>query len=838
MPRELPIDSFLPAITGALERAGAAVVVAEPGAGKTVGVPPALLERVAGKDVLVLEPRRLAARMAARFVASRLGEKLGERVGYRVRFDDTTGPRTRLVYMTEGVLTRRLADDPELRGVGAVVFDELHERHLHTDLGLAMVQRLRASTRPDLWVVAMSATLDAEPVARFLGAEVVHVPGRAHPVSVEHAEGADARPLERQVAAACHRLLVGDAVDGDVLVFLPGAAEIRRAAEACARVAEAADAEVVLLHGDLPAAEQDRAVRPGPRRKIILSTNVAETSITVEGVVAVVDSGLARMAHHSPWSGLPSLRTDKVSQASAVQRAGRAGRLRPGRCVRLYTRHDLASRPESHPPEIHRSDLSELVLLLRARGEDPRAFPFFEPPPEPPLRAAEELLERLGAVDGKGAVTEMGRATLALPLHPRLARLFLEARERGAAERGASLAALASERELRRALRGAVRPGERTAKVQVGASDLLARLDAFEAADAEGLGARAIRAHELDAGVVHAVDRTRRQLLRGSTPGMWVPLEQEEEALLLATLAAFPDRVGRRRHARSDELVMAGGGSARLAPQSVVKEAAFAVAVEADEHRGGGGLIRVASAVEPEWLLELFPDRIAERREVRFDAERERVEVVTALLYDALVLDEGRSDARGDPEAARVLCDAALAAGLERFCDGDTLQSLRTRFEFAAAHGLGPSPLDDAQVRAVLADVCEGAVSFAEVRDAKPLDLLLARLAPDLRKRLDRIAPEHVDLPARRRVAVQYEAGKPPWIASRLQDFFGLTQGPAVAEGRVPLVLHLLAPNRRAVQVTTDLAGFWTRHYPQIRKELMRRYPRHAWPETPTPAAP
>ncbi|MFW6052020.1 MAG: ATP-dependent helicase HrpB [Myxococcota bacterium] len=830
----LPVLARLPEVRAALDRKGAVVLVAEPGAGKTVGVPPALLEALPGGEVLVLEPRRLAARMAARFVAQRLGERVGERVGHRVRFDDATGPRTRLIYMTEGILARRLATDPELRGVAAVVFDEFHERHLHTDLGLALVRRLRSGPRPDLRAVVMSATLEAEPVARYLSCDVLEVPGRAHPVAIEHAAGPDDRPLPRRVAAACHRLLVGDGVDGDVLVFLPGAAEIRQAREACERVRDAAGVDLAVLHGDMPAVEQDRAVRPGPRRKIILSTNVAETSITLEGVVAVVDSGLARVARHSPWSGLPSLRTEPVSRASAAQRAGRAGRLRPGRCVRLYTKHDHDARPEHDDPEIRRADLTELVLTLAALGEDPGAFSFLEAPPAPALAHARTLAERLGAIDAAGAITPLGRQLLSLPLHPRLARLVVEARARGATERGCLLAALAAEREIQRALRARPQPGAAPAEVhEVGPSDLVARLEAFEAVEAGGLEERRIRAHGLDVAAVRAVDRARRQLTAMLGRSEWVPLEREEEALLLATLAAFPDRVGRRREPAGADVVFAGGGSGTLRPTSVVKEAPFLVAVEADDRRGGGAAIRLASAIEPEWLLELYPDRIAERRELAFDPEREQVVATAALTYDDLSLDVTRRPAEPGPEASRVLLDAALAAGFDAFCDADALLRWRRRSAFAADYGLAADPFDDGSLRAVLEELCAGATGFAELRAARPLDLVIARLDPKVRDRLERLAPEHVALPGRWRVPVRYEPGQAPWIASRLQDFFGLTEGPRVADGRVPLVLHLLAPNRRAVQVTTDLAGFWSRHYPAIRRELMRRYPKHAWPEDP-----
>ncbi|MFW5875425.1 MAG: ATP-dependent helicase HrpB [Myxococcota bacterium] len=830
----LPVEGRLPDVLAALDRRGGAVVVAEPGAGKTVGVPPALLEAMPEGEILVLEPRRLAARMAARYVAGRLGEKVGQRVGHRVRFDDATGRRTRLVYMTEGILTRRLAADPHLEGVAAVVFDEFHERHLHTDLGLSLARQLQRGPRPDLRIVVMSATLEAGPVARYLDCDVVEVPGRAHPVTFEHAEGPDDRPLERRVAAACHRLLVGDSVEGDVLVFLPGAAEIRRARQACERVRKAADVDVVTLHGDLSAAEQDRAVRPGRRRKIILSTNVAETSITIEGVVAVVDSGLARVARHSPWSGLPSLGTEKISQASAAQRAGRAGRVRPGRCVRLYTKHDHDLRPDHDDPEIRRADLTELALTVASLGHDPAAFPFFQPPPEAALSHARELLGRLGAVDATGAVTDLGRRMLELPLHPRLARVVLEARSRGATERGCLVAALAGEREIRLELRSPAGSGGAPSEVgEVGPSDLLARLEAFEAVEAEGLGAGRARAHGLDPSAVRAVDRAREQLTRRVGRSEWVPLEAQEETLLIATLAGFPDRVGRRREPTRPEVVFAGGGSGTLAPTSVVKEAPFVVAVEADGRRAGPAVIRLASTVEPEWLLELYPERIEERREVAFDGSRGRVMAVAALVYDGLVLDESRRPAAPGPESSRALLEAALDAGFEAFCDARALERLRRRAAFAVEHGLGTDPFADGMLRETLAEVCETATSFAEIRDARPLDLQLARLPPDVRARLDRLAPEHVSLPGRRRVPVHYDPGKPPWIASRLQDFFGLTESPAVAGGRVPLVLHLLAPNRRAVQVTTDLAGFWARHYPSLRKQLMRRYPKHAWPERP-----
>ncbi len=825
----------------ALRAGSGLVVVAEPGAGKTTRVPRALLDAglAEGGEVVVLEPRRLAVRLAARRVADELGERIGERVGYQVRFEDRTGPRTRLRFVTEGILVRQLAADPCLAGVSVVVLDELHERSLQADVALALLRRLQARERPDLRIVAMSATMEAAPVARFLGCEVLEVPGRRFEVEIEHAERPDERPLDVQVAGAVRRV-VDRGLSGDVLVFLPGASEIRRAREACGSVAERAGLDLVTLHGDLSGADQDRAVRRGPRPKVILSTNIAETSVTIDGVVAVVDSGLARFARHSPWSGLSSLETGPISRASAAQRAGRAGRTRPGLCLRLYTRHDHDTRPMHDPPEVRRADLCEVVLLLRASGHDPRALEWLEAPPAAALDAAETLLERLGAIDEAGAATERGRAMLRLPLHPRLSRVLLEAAARGVPERGALLAAVIAEREFRRAARTRLEGGP-AAIHAVGESDLFERMEAFDAVEIEGLSASRIRAHDLDVGAVHQVARVRDLLehrVRAMDVGVRKALtESEESALGIAVLAGFPNRVGRRRGPRSDQVVFASGGSGRLAPVSVVREADFLVAVEAEGRRGGSATIRAASAIEPEWLLELFPERVEEQREVRFDAGTERVDAVIKLTYDGLVLDESKGGDQDGAEMSRVLAEAALAAGLGRFWDADALERLRARATFAAAHGL-PLDLSAPVVEQTLRVLCEGCRSFADLRGLDLIGALRGRVAAADLARLERLAPEAVPIAGRARVPVEYPEGGGPFIASRLQDFFGMTEGPRIAGGAVPLVLHLLAPNRRPVQVTTDLAGFWERHYPALRKQLGRRYPKHAWPDDPRAASP
>jgi ATP-dependent helicase HrpB len=820
----LPIDALLPEVVAALRQQPALVLEAPPGAGKTTRVPRALLEaRPGAGEVVVLEPRRLAARLAARRVAEELGEPLGERVGYQVRWDSVASARTRLRYVTQGVLLRRLLGDPHLHGVTALVLDEFHERQIEGDLVLALARRLARGPRPDLWLVVMSATLDGAPVAAFLGgAPRLRSEGQRFEVTIEHLDRPDERPLPTQVAHAVGRL-VREGLDGHVLVFLPGVAEIRRAGAALGELAARAGLAVRPLYGDLPADEQDRALAPSERRKVILATNVAETALTIDGVVAVIDSGLARLASHAPWSGLPLLRVGKVSRASAAQRAGRAGRTRPGRCLRLYTRHDHDSRPEHELPELRRLDLSETVLALRAAGVvDLAAFEWLDPPPPAALEQAETLLLRLGALDPCGAPTELGRRMLRLPLHPRLARIVCEAQARGVLAEGCAAAALLGERVRRAPRAGAVGP-----------SDVAFDLEALAAADRGDPRAQAIR-------------RAQRQLVELCRATPAPPPRDPDQALLVSLLAGYPDRVARRRAPRSDEVLLAGGGAARLSPESVVLEAELLVAIDAEERRqpGRGGaeaIVHTASAVEPEWLADLFPEALVERDELLFNEASGRVEAVRTLRYQELVLEERRGPPRPAEEeaAAQLLAEAALRRPGGVFDDPEAVVRLQERLFFAAslAPDAGLAAPDGAELRAAALELCRGRHSLDELAKSSLAEALLGRLGAR-RARLERLAPERVTLPGGRQVRVHYQAGQTPSIASRLQDFFGAREGPRIGEGRVALTLHLLAPNQRAVQVTTDLAGFWTRHYPQIRRELARRYPRHAWPEDPLAATP
>jgi ATP-dependent helicase HrpB len=796
----LPIDAVLPRILEVLREHPSVVLEAPPGAGKTTRVPPALLDLVKG-EVIVLEPRRIAARAAAMRVAFELGERVGETVGYQVRFDEVASAKTRLRFVTEGILARRLLADPRLKGVSALVLDEFHERHLPGDLAFALAQRLL----PRVKLIVMSATLDAAPLAEHLGAVTIRSEGRRFPVEIEHLAQPDERRIGDQVAAAVRKLTV-PGTEGDLLVFLPGAAEIRFATQSCAELAAARDLVLVPLHGDLPAEDQDRALTPGRRRKVILSTNVAETSVTVPGVTAVVDSGLARIAGHSPWSGLPSLQVAKISRASAIQRAGRAGRTGPGRALRLYTRHDFESRPEHHAPEIERLDLAGLLLELRAAGLDPEKLAWLDPPPPGSLQKAQELLLRLGAVELSGIATQLGRDCAQFPLHPRLSRILLEAARRGFASDGCAMAALLNERDLRR-----------DREAPTGPSDVLELVDALNSR------------RGVDSQTARRVEQARDQLLGifrrlGPRTGAAGP---RDESLLISVLAGFPDRVAKRRGA---EVLLAAGGAAQLSRESAVREAPLMVAVDAEERRDAGrarAVVRLASAIQPDWLLDLQADYLRDESQLIWEESRGRVEETNRMMYEKIVLEESRRPAPPSPAAAKLLLEH-----VQGIPDPEVIAGLRARLSLVRKHGADLPALD---LQAALIHAAEGATSLAELRK---VDFGSALLDGRTRALLDKLAPEQVSLANGRKVRVEYIEGQPPSISSRLQDFFGAARGPSICDGKVPLTLHLLAPNGRAQQVTQDLAGFWERHYPAVRKELMRKYPRHSWPENGATATP
>ncbi len=752
----LPVDSILPELLAALAERGAAVVEAPPGSGKTTRVPPALASMVGGQ-VWVLEPRRIAARAAAHRVASERGERVGESIGYAMRFDRKYGPNTRVLYVTEALLTRRLDD---FDGIDAIVLDEFHERSIHSDVALAWARMLRQK-RPELKLVVMSATLDGERIAGWLRCPRIRSTGVLFPVEVTYVERRDERALEERVNAAVR------ATAGDTLVFLPGRGEIERCS------AKLGDFDVHWLHGELDGDLQDRALRGGGRmRRIVLATNVAETSLTVEGIETVIDVGLARIPGHDPWSGLSTLELHPIARANAAQRAGRAGRLAPGRCLRLYTRADHDARPAALVPEIHRSDLTALVLALGGVELE-----WMDPPPPGAWAAAVALNRRLGALDDSG-LTPIGERMRGIPVAPRLARVLVEAAVWGAARAAARMVTLIGGR------RGEIDP---VAEALSGAGD---------GPDARQLE-RAVAAQVpfRDVGAVARRDAS------------------VADVLTRALLAGFPDRVGFRDGGR---IRLAEGGSALVEPG----RDGFVLVPDA-ERIGGKVSARAVTTVPVDWLVE----RADVVSEMRWTGER--VEVVEELRVGALVLES--SSGPGDPVLVADLL--AASAEIRHFSDAERAVEWLARSAYLRRAGVD---LPDVRAETLVRAGCGGSRSLKDLASVSLLAAARDVLSVDMAL-VDRLAPEWVALPGRPRAPVSYDADQ-PYVSARMQEFFGLAQGPSIAGG--PLVLHLLAPNQRPVQVTRDLAGFWLRHWPGIRSELQRRYPRHYWPDDPLHAEP
>ncbi|MBX9627570.1 MAG: ATP-dependent helicase HrpB [Gemmataceae bacterium] len=825
----LPIDAVLPELSAAVRGHRAAVLRAPTGAGKTTRVPPALVEGgLAGAgQVVVLEPRRVAARAAARRMAAEHGSALGDVFGYQVRFDRRAGPRTRVLVVTPGILLRLLHDNPYLDGVAGVVFDEFHERGLDADLALGMVKLVRENVRPDLLAVVMSATIDPGPVAAYLGGcPVVDSPGRSYPVDVVYRPRRADTLVPEATAAAVRQVLAE--TPGDVLAFLPGLREIRQTA---ADLSDLADVAVLPLHGDLPPEQQDRALQKLERRKVVLATNVAETSVTVEGVTAVVDSGLARQMEFDPSVGMDRLRLVPISRASADQRAGRAGRTQPGACVRLWDEVGHRSRPEQADPEIRRVDVAGAVLHLLALGEDPAGFPWLDPPRPEAVGQALRLLDQLDLFRN-GSLTDLGKAAARLPVHPRLGRLLLEGRRLGVPDRAALAAALLSERDPFD--REAGRPGP----VVPTRSDVLDRVEALEAFERTKRLTSAVGT--LHRGGAFAVLEARDQLARlvssppppaGEGVGGWGP----DDPLLRALFAAYPDRLARRREPGSSKAVTVGGRGVRFAPSSGVTEPELFVCVDVDAG-GVDSFVRLASGVERDWLP---ADRITTRHEVTFDEQIERLAARKRTRFDDLVLDETHGHIADEAEAARVLA-AAAAERLEKVLPPPDSEAgrFRTRVRCLRAWvpDLGLPAFDAADLGELLEHLARGRRSLADLRNGPWLDLMRGQLTYQQSQALDREAPDRLEVPSGSHIRLEYAEGRPPVLAARIQELFGLAETPRVGGGRVKVLLHLLAPNGRPQQVTDDLASFWKNGYPVVRKELRGRYPKHSWPEDPLTA--
>lgn len=845
----LPIDTHLPRIVEAVRESRALVLVAEPGAGKTTRVPPALLRAgVTSPDhpnIAMLQPRRVAARAAAERIADENRWHLGREVGYHIRFEKKLGPQTRLRVLTEGILTRQLLDDPFLEQTGAVILDEFHERSLHTDVAAALLREVRQTVREDLILIVMSATLDAEPVARFLGnCPIFRVEGRTFPVEVSYRGtlvGAQKLPLPQRVAQAVEDVVAQRPQGGDVLAFLPGAQEIRRAARHLEATAAQKDLLVLPLHGSLPSDEQTRALRPTDRRKVILATNIAETSLTIEGVDTVVDGGMARVPGYDPRRGLDRLALKAISKASAKQRAGRAGRTGPGLCVRLWSQSQEQAMPDFELPEIRRVDLCGTVLSLHAWGKsDVRSFGWYEAPPEETLLAAERLLDMLGALEN-GTITNVGRQIMALPVHPRIGRLLLAAAEQGLPEAGAALAALLSEKDIVQTDWHAD-PRQRMPTTQ-GPSDLLIRMELLDRAERARFAAH-VRDDGIDPVAARQVARTRDDLVRLTRRLVSARRRApDERTLLRLALHAYPDRVVRRREKDPSAGVMVGGGGIRLSPESVVRRAPFFLALDArDDQRSDSreALVRVASEIERAWLEELFPHQLRRERTVEYDQQRGKAAARNAVYYRDLLLREDRDAPVDAAQASAALADAVRPQAVEIFQSDDRAREMLARIELLRRHmpqhpwpTMSPDDLGD-----LLASAAAGKRSIDEIRRSDLAGLLAGQLPYPLDRLLDQHAPEAIGVPSGSQIRLSYTKGERPVLAVRLQELFGLTDTPRVAGGKVPVVLHLLAPNFRPVQITDDLRSFWSTTYFQVRKDLRVRYPKHAWPEDPLTAKP
>jgi ATP-dependent helicase HrpB len=807
----LPIDAVLDELAGTLDKRNAAVLVAPPGAGKTTRVPLALLDApwAKGKKIIVLEPRRIAARASAERMAKTLGERAGDTVGYRVRFGSKVSRATRIEVVTEGIFSRQILDDPELSGVAAVLFDEFHERSLDADLGLALARDAQTGLREDLRILVMSATLDGARIAKLLGdAPVVASEGRAFPVETRYLGRKPDAPLERQMADAIAMALRAD--PGSVLAFLPGAAEIRRTQNFLGERVQDASIEIVPLFGALDASVQDKAIAPAPKgtRKVVLATSIAETSLTIEGVRIVVDSGMARVPRYEPDVALTRLETVRASRAAVDQRRGRAGRTEPGVCYRLWDEPQTASLAAYTQPEILSADLSSLVLdLAQWCVSDPGDLAFLDPPPAPALKEAKSLLNELGALDANGRITAEGHSLRALALPPRLARMIVDSHRLGAGEQAAEIAAILTERGL---------GGDNV--------DLDVRLDQF------------------------GRDRSPRASSARSLAERWVQqvasseVAQGEADLSTGIMLAFafPDRVAKNRG--NGSFVLANGRGAAVEQTSSLARAPY-IAVGELTGTAASGRILLAAPITQEAIERHFADQIESTEEISFDRGAMALRARRKRTLHAISLSEAPMTLSPSAETARVFAEGLIAAGLDKLPWSKPLKQWRDRVTFLRrAEGESWPDLSDAalaaQSEAWLVPALYEKTALKEFSAGDLSDAVMALLPWELRARLEREAPTHFEAPTGTMLAIDYEAEQGPTIAVRLQELFGLNTHPSIAKGAVPLVLELLSPAQRPVQVTRDLPGFWRGSYAAVRSDLRGRYPRHPWPEDPASAMP
>jgi ATP-dependent helicase HrpB len=827
----LPIDAVLDELARTLAGHNAAVLVAPPGAGKTTRVPLALLDEpwLRGKKIIVLEPRRIAARASAERMAHTIGERVGETVGYRVRFGSKVSRATKIEVVTEGIFSRQILDDPELSGVAAVLFDEFHERSLDADLGLALARDAQVGLREDLRILVMSATLDGARVAKLLGeAPVIASEGRAFPVETRYLGRKADAPLERQMADAIATALRAD--PGSVLAFLPGAAEIRRTQNFLGERIHDASIEIVPLFGALDAAVQDRAIQPPPKgcRKVVLATSIAETSLTIEGVRIVVDSGVARVPRYEPDIGLTRLETVRASRAAVDQRRGRAGRTEPGVCYRLWDEPQTASLAAYTQPEILSADLSSLVLDLAQWGvSDPADLSFLDPPPAPALKEAKNLLRELGALDGDGRITAEGKSLRALALPPRLARMIVDSHRLGAGEEAAEIAAVLTERGL---------GGDSV--------DLDARLDQFRRDRSPRAGSARALAQRWASQVAAAEGALPAPSPQGGGERRESRPDNGEMSTGVMLALAFPDRVARNRG--NGSFVLANGRGAAVDQTSALARASYIAVAELTGTAANGRILLAAPVTQAE-IEQHFADQIETADEISFDRGAMALRARRKTTLHAITLSEAPLALKPSAETALVLADGLTAAGLDKLPWSKPLKQWRDRVMFLRkAEGetlqhSWPDLSDDAlaaQRAAWLVPALYGKTSLKELSSGDLSDAMMTLLPRELRARLEREAPTHFEAPTGTQLAIDYEAEQGPTIAVRLQELFGLTSHPSIAKGAVPLVLELLSPAHRPVQVTRDLPGFWRGSYAAVRSDLRGRYPRHPWPEDPAGAMP
>mgnify|MGYP000865100625 CR=1 FL=1 len=840
----LPIHAIRNDLAAALKRSRRIILTAPTGSGKSTQVPQMLLDLGAlgtGKAV-VLQPRRLATRLLAKRVAEERGVPLGGEVGYQIRFESVCGPDTRIHFETEGILLRQMLSQPALPGISAILFDEFHERHVYGDVTLAQALQLQKTTRPDLLLIVMSATLDVRLLQPYLEpCEIVRSEGRTFPVAIEHL----AKPLHPDhdtpwdaAAAAYERAVREDREPGDALIFMPGAYEIQRTLDALRQTSAAKGALLLPLHGELPPNDQDAAVARYDRRKIVVATNVAETSLTIDGIRLVIDSGLARVARFDPWRGINTLLVENISRASADQRAGRAGRTAPGRAIRLWTEHEHAGRAGHDLPEIKRIDPAEILLTLKALGvRDVAAYPWLEPPEPRALERALTLLRDLGALDAAGAPTPLGLRMLSFPVHPRYARMLLAAGERGAVKPVALIAAIAQGRPLlvRNAGKGAA--DQRRDLLGADGSDLLVLMRAWNYARQNRFDLDRCRRLGIHAGAARQVGPLWERFLH-IAESQRVPIESappEDADIAKCVLAGFSDQVARRLDRGTLRCDLVHKRRGELARESVADEASLLVANEIHEIGRGDGEVNVlltqATAIREEWLRELFPDDFSERVAVEWDAAAKRAVARREVVFRDLALETRPLDPPPAEEAARLLAKAVLSGEcvLKEWDRAVDQWIARVNLLAQACPDWELPAYGEAERELLIQQICHGAVSYKEIKDRPVLHAVKSLLSPAQIALIEKHAPERVTLANGRAVKVQYDGAAEPYVSARIQELFGVEALPALAAGRVPLVIHVLAPSQRPVQITKDLPGFWRDHYPRIKQELRRKYPKHEW---------